>query len=202
MTDSSLTTDIIVIVVLVVVLSLYFSIEDKKKSVSCISKLDFDFISVLIGICAFVAHFYWTKIGVSEIWNTAKWSSMRSSFYRTIGRLSRSNSAKSNPSRPWSAASAFSPEPELENPANNQENRESRSVINNNKSGNQQTVMPSSQSNLRNQTQPVKSTTYNHPIKPDGDQRTRSNDRSAATRTIENDEQYPQSTDQYKSQRF
>ena len=63
---------------------------------------------VLIGICAFFLHHYWTEIGVSEIWNTEKWSSMRSSFYRLIGRFSRANSSSFSPGRPFSAASAYS----------------------------------------------------------------------------------------------
>jgi hypothetical protein len=83
MTESYLTTDIIVIIVLIVVL-------------------------VLIGVCAFFTHFYWTKIGVAEIWNTAKWSSMRSSFYRTMRRFSRASSGKQGSERPFSAASAYS----------------------------------------------------------------------------------------------
>ncbi|CAF0875785.1 unnamed protein product [Adineta steineri] len=69
MAASYLTTDIIVIIVLVIVI-------------------------VLIGVCAFLLHYYWTKIGVSEIWNTAKWSSMRQSVYKTLSRLSRSNNSK------------------------------------------------------------------------------------------------------------
>lgn len=47
-----------------------------------------------MGIAAFFLHFYWTKIGVSEIWNTVKWSSMRSSFYRTIRRFSQGSTSK------------------------------------------------------------------------------------------------------------
>jgi hypothetical protein len=61
---------------------------------------------VLVGIAAFLIHFYWTKIGVSEIWNTTKWSSMRSSFYRTIGRLNRRNKFASE--QPLSNASIYS----------------------------------------------------------------------------------------------
>ncbi|CAF4651523.1 unnamed protein product [Rotaria socialis] len=83
MTESYLTTDIIVIVVLV-------------------------FVLIIIGACAFLTHFYWTKIGVAEIWNTPKWSSMRSSFYRTVRRFSRTSSSKFGSERPFSAASAFS----------------------------------------------------------------------------------------------
>ncbi len=63
---------------------------------------------VLIGACAFFIHFYWTKIGVAEIWNTAKWSSMRSSFYQTVRRFSRASSSKYGSERPFSAASAYS----------------------------------------------------------------------------------------------
>ncbi|CAF0763314.1 unnamed protein product [Adineta ricciae] len=85
MTESYLTTDIIVIIVLVVVL-------------------------ILVGICAFFTHFYWTKIGVSEIWNTAKWSSMRSSIYQTVRRFSRASSGKYGSERPFSAASVYSEE--------------------------------------------------------------------------------------------
>ncbi|CAF0763705.1 unnamed protein product [Adineta ricciae] len=85
MTESYLTTDIIVIIVLVVVL-------------------------ILVGICAFFIHFYWTKIGVSEIWNTAKWSSMRSSIYQTVRRFSRASSGKYGSERPFSAASVYSEE--------------------------------------------------------------------------------------------
>ncbi|CAF2572168.1 unnamed protein product [Rotaria sp. Silwood2] len=87
MTESYLTTDIIVIIVLVVVL-------------------------ILIGACAFFTHFYWTKIGVAEIWNTAKWSSMRSSFYNTMGRFSRASSNKLGSERPFSAASVYSDDPD------------------------------------------------------------------------------------------
>ena len=49
---------------------------------------------VLVGVFAFLIHFYWTKIGVSEIWNTARWSSMRSSLYNTVRRISRPNASK------------------------------------------------------------------------------------------------------------
>ena len=63
---------------------------------------------VLIGVCAFFTHFYWTKIGVAEIWNTAKWSSMRSSFYHTMRRFSRASSSKHGSERPFSAASIYS----------------------------------------------------------------------------------------------
>jgi hypothetical protein len=73
--------------------------------------LNFFFIFlVLIGVCAFFTHFYWTKIGVAEIWNTAKWSSMRSSFYQKIRRFSRASSSKGGSERPFSAASAYSDE--------------------------------------------------------------------------------------------
>ncbi|CAF1091495.1 unnamed protein product [Rotaria sp. Silwood1] len=82
MTESYLTTDIIVIIVLVVVL-------------------------VLVGVGAFFIHFYWTKIGVSEIWNTAKWSSMRSSMYQTIRRFSRGNTSKFTSERPYSGTSIY-----------------------------------------------------------------------------------------------
>ncbi|UJR26539.1 hypothetical protein I4U23_007862 [Adineta vaga] len=85
MTESYLTTDIIVIIVLVVVL-------------------------ILVGVCAFFTHFYWTKIGVADIWNTAKWSSMRSSFYQTMRRFSRASSGKYGSERPFSAASVYSEE--------------------------------------------------------------------------------------------
>ncbi|CAF2879415.1 unnamed protein product [Rotaria sp. Silwood2] len=83
MTESFLTTDIIVIIALVVVL-------------------------VLLGVGAFLVHFYWTKIGVSEIWNTAKWSSMRSSLYHTIRRISRGNTSKVASERPYSGISIYS----------------------------------------------------------------------------------------------
>jgi hypothetical protein len=53
---------------------------------------------------------YWTKIGVAEIWNTTKWSSMRSSFYRTIQRLSRGSIGKFTSERPFSSASIHSDE--------------------------------------------------------------------------------------------
>jgi hypothetical protein len=53
-------------------------------------------------MCAFFVHFYWTKIGVAEIWNTTKWSSMRSSFYRTIGRFSRGSVNKFPSEQPLS----------------------------------------------------------------------------------------------------
>jgi hypothetical protein len=62
----------------------------------------------LIGIAAFFIHFYWTKIGVAEIWNTAKWSSMRSSFYRTIRHFSGESSSKFVSERPLSNASMYS----------------------------------------------------------------------------------------------
>ncbi|CAF0998684.1 unnamed protein product [Rotaria sp. Silwood1] len=87
MTESYLTTDIIVIIVLVVVL-------------------------ILIGACAFFTHFYWTKIGVAEIWNTAKWSSMRSSFYNTMRRFSAASTNKFSSERPFSAESAYSDDPD------------------------------------------------------------------------------------------
>jgi Tfp pilus assembly protein PilX len=83
MTASYLTTDIVVIVALLVVL-------------------------VLIGVCAFFTHFYWTKIGIAEIWNTEKWSSMRSSVYERIRRFSRASSTKTGSERPFSPASAYS----------------------------------------------------------------------------------------------
>ncbi|UJR22536.1 hypothetical protein I4U23_025585 [Adineta vaga] len=70
MPESYLTTDIIVIIVLAVVI-------------------------VIIGVCAFLVHFYWTKIGVADIWNTAKWSSMRSSIYQKMNHFSRPTTSKS-----------------------------------------------------------------------------------------------------------
>ncbi|CAF1052625.1 unnamed protein product [Rotaria sordida] len=82
MPESFLTTDIIVIIVLVVVL-------------------------VLVGVGAFLIHFYWTKIGVSEIWNTAKWSSMRSSLYQTMRRFSRGNTSKFTSEPPYSGTSIY-----------------------------------------------------------------------------------------------
>ncbi|CAF3337237.1 unnamed protein product [Rotaria socialis] len=82
MTESYLTTDIIVIIVLVVVL-------------------------ILVGIGAFLIHFYWTKIGVSEIWNTTKWSSIRSSIYRTMTRISRASRTKFAPGQSYKSPSAY-----------------------------------------------------------------------------------------------
>lgn len=85
MTATYLTTDIIVIIVLVVVLGWF-----------CITGwVIFEkYVLVFVGLGAFFIHFYWTKIGIAEIWNTAKWSSMRSSFYRTFRRFSNRNDEK------------------------------------------------------------------------------------------------------------
>jgi hypothetical protein len=102
MTESFLTTDIIVIIVLFIVLGLLSYSSMKTNSHVHIV------LVVIIGICAFATHFYWTKIGVSEIWNTVKWSSMRSSFYRTMHRFSRTSNNKFDAERPFSPASIFS----------------------------------------------------------------------------------------------
>lgn len=56
--------------------------------------LEYAYVLVFVGIAAFFIHFYWTKIGIAEIWNTTKWSSMRSSFYRTFRRFSSRNDSK------------------------------------------------------------------------------------------------------------
>ncbi|CAF0862732.1 unnamed protein product [Didymodactylos carnosus] len=84
MTEAFVTTDIIVIVVLIVVLA-------------------------CIGACAFLTHFYWTSIGVAEVWNTTKWSSIRSSIFRTMGRFSRASSKYSS-GRPLSGFSNYNEE--------------------------------------------------------------------------------------------
>ena len=73
-----------------------------------LSKFNFKSILVIIGVCAFLIHFYWTKIGVAEIWNTTKWSSMRSSVYQTLRRFSRAGSSKFASERPLSSASVYS----------------------------------------------------------------------------------------------
>lgn len=146
MTESYLTTDIIVIIVLVVVL-------------------------VLIGLCAFLTHFYWTKIGVAEIWNTAKWSSMRSSVYQAMGRLSRASS-KRDSNRPFSAASVYSDNSDgsaLPAPLRNN-NQKSTTQKNSNTNNASKTVKPSSaNSNTRrnssNQVQPVSSIVYNNSVR-------------------------------------
>ena len=56
--------------------------------------------SVLVGVCAFFTHFYWTKIGISEIWNTTRWSSMRSSIYQKFGQLGRNAASQPMAERP------------------------------------------------------------------------------------------------------
>ena len=48
----------------------------------------------MVGVGAFFVHYYWTKIGVAEIWNNTKWSSMRSSAYRTLRRFTRKDNDK------------------------------------------------------------------------------------------------------------
>lgn len=175
MTDTTLTTDIIVIVVLVVVLG-KFNISEFQSAHILLNL-------VLIGVCAFCAHFYWTKIGVSEIWNTAKWSSMRSSFYRTVGRLSRANSAKSDPGRPLSPASLFSQDndPELvptsisktKTTANSGTGRAAAlNNISNNQFSSNQTGYSNPRRNSINQIQPVKTTSYTHTKQKHGDQDT------------------------------
>jgi len=90
MTASYLTTDIVVIVVLVVILGSPYLFQFFKTFVFLFKK----YVLVIIGVCAFLVHFYWTKIGVAEMWNTVKWSSMRSSFYRTINRFGRRTTSK------------------------------------------------------------------------------------------------------------
>jgi hypothetical protein len=90
MTASYLTTDIVVIVVLVIILGSPYLFQFFKTFVFLFK----NYILVIIGVCAFLVHFYWTKIGVAEIWNTVKWSSMRSSFYRTINRFGRRTTSK------------------------------------------------------------------------------------------------------------
>jgi cytoskeletal protein RodZ len=150
MTESYLTTDIIVIIVLVVVL-------------------------VLIGACAFFIHFYWTKIGVAEIWNTAKWSSMRSSFYQTIRRFSRaSSSSKHGSERPFSAASAYSEDTDGSALPAPLRNKKPNTTTNPNAHPTQaqpSTTLKSSTThhnvrrNSNNQVQPVTTITYNHAVK-------------------------------------
>jgi hypothetical protein len=101
MTAGYLTTDIVVIIALVVVLGLL-----KEKNIFfCLIE---NMFLVFLGIGAFFIHFYWTKIGVSEIWNTTKWSSMRSSFYRTIRRFSHRSDSKPGSERALSEASIYS----------------------------------------------------------------------------------------------
>ena len=129
---------------------------------------------VLIGICAFLTHCYWTRIGVSEIWNTPKWSSMRSSFYRTVRRFSRASSSKLGSERPFSPASAFSedldgsalPAPlRKKNTANPP--AATAAVVQSPKSPTPKT--PSGNNNLRrnssNQIQPVTTISYNQSVK-------------------------------------
>jgi hypothetical protein len=99
MTAAYLTTDIIVIIVLIVVLGLFL--------VLFLFYFYLKYLLVFIGMCAFFVHFYWTKIGVAEIWNTAKWSSMRSSVYRTIGRFSQGSVNKFPSQQPSSGVSMY-----------------------------------------------------------------------------------------------
>jgi hypothetical protein len=75
---------------------------------NCLIEKSVLFLIVILGIGAFLIHFYWTKIGVAEIWNTTKWSSMRSSFYRTIRRFSRRSESKLGSERALSNASIYS----------------------------------------------------------------------------------------------
>jgi hypothetical protein len=127
---------------------------------------------VLIGVCAFFAHFYWTKIGVAEIWNTAKWSSMRSSFYQTMRRISGASSSKFGSERPFSAASAYSedidgtalPAPlrnkKPNNPTNPPSNTQPSTTVKN---------PPTNNNNVRrnsgNQVQPVSTVSFNKPVR-------------------------------------
>lgn len=165
MTESFLTTDIIVIVVLVVVLGGFYSLW--------LIRFDTWLFLVLVGVCAFLTHCYWTRIGVSEIWNTPKWSSMRSSFYRTVRRFSRASSSKLGSERPFSPASVFSedldgsalPAPlrkkNANNPATSKAVVESpRNPTPNTPSGNNAVRRNSS-----NQIQPVTTISYNHSVK-------------------------------------
>ena len=115
------------------------------------------FFLVLIGLCAFFTHFYWTKIGVAEIWNTAKWSSMRSSFYHTMRRFSRASS-RPDSERPFSPASAFSEDTDgdaLPAPLrNNKSNPPPKTSTHNN-----------GRRNSSNQIQPVSTLTYNNTVR-------------------------------------
>jgi hypothetical protein len=103
MAESFLTTDIIVIVVLVVVLG-----QSTPVGIATMLHAVHLFCLVLVGLFAFLLHFYWTKIGVSEIWNTARWSSMRSSIYQTVRRFSGAPSSKVATERPLSGVSIYS----------------------------------------------------------------------------------------------
>ena len=162
MTESYLTTDIVVIIVLIVVLS---------KCIPFLWKIFIGgFSIVVIGICAFFVHFYWTKIGVAEIWNTAKWSSMRSSFYRTIGRLSRASSSKYGSERPFSPASAYSEDTDgsaLPAPLRNK--KPNPPVHSPPVQPSTTATSPVTHHNVRrnssNQIQPVNSITYNRSVK-------------------------------------
>lgn len=105
MVESYLTTDIIVIIVLIVVL-------------------------IFVGILAFLIHFYWTKIGVAEIWNTARWSSMRSSLYQSVRRrLSRTSGSKMSMERPLSGVSVYSDDKDNESEPYYTQQRKPSSVI-------------------------------------------------------------------------
>ena len=85
---------------------------------------------VLVGVIAFLIHFYWTKIGVAEIWNTARWSSMRSSLYQTVRRrLSRTSASKMSMERPLSGVSVYSDDKDNESDPYYMEKRKPSSVI-------------------------------------------------------------------------
>ena len=167
MTESYLTTDIIVIIVLVVVLGMFIYLQFYSDD----SQSD---LLVLIGVFAFFIHFYWTKIGVAEIWNTAKWSSMRSSFYQTLRRFSRASSSKNGSERPFSPASVFSddidgsalPAPlrnKKSNPSNPPPPPPSRQQVQVTSRGS--ATSNNGRRNSSNQIQPVSTITYNNSVR-------------------------------------
>jgi hypothetical protein len=122
------------------------------------------FFLVLIGVAAFLVHSYWTKIGVAEIWNTAKWSSMRSSFYHTMRRFSRASSSKLGSERPFSAASAFSEDSDGSALPAPLRNKKKPNIVNNPSERPSNTQSPPNNNNVRrnssNQVQPVTTIAY------------------------------------------
>jgi len=128
----------------------------------------------LVGVCAFFTHFYWTKIGVAEIWNTAKWSSMRSSFYQRMRSLSRASSSKNGSERPFSAASVYSEDTDggtLPAPLrNNKSSNPTNPNVPPSKTQPSTTVKsPTTNNNVRrnssNQVQPVSTVSYNNSVR-------------------------------------
>ena len=193
MVASYLSTDIIVIVALLVVLS-----EKTEIGSPAISHADRLLVClVLVGIIAFFIHFYWTKIGVSEIWNTTRWSSMRSSLYQTMGRFSGGQTRKVATERPLSGLSAYSEEKEENSAPSYSPGKKPNSVITSYST-------PSHGSFTRaNASNPVSSVAYQNPAR--GNYGTKIGQPMESTmihNTHEYDHSYSDASDPARKQRF